>query len=162
ARHGEPGTGREAERGIGPASGETEIGDHHVHDRTDAAKAGGRVIGVFRRSGEMARVSGKEEVERDFEGILVMSQEQMEFLISQHLDGTISPEDEAILRKLLETSEDARRLLGEYQKLDEVMKGGMPVPQMRWEKVGEMISSAVSASEDDEIAISEYIDGGLS
>jgi anti-sigma factor RsiW len=90
-----------------------------------------------------------------------MTQEQVEFLISQYIDGTISGEDEGVLRGLLETSEEARKALEEYRKLDEVMKNSMPIPEMRWEKVGEVISSAVGVSEEDEQAISEYLDGTL-
>src|SRR5258705_9925574 len=90
-----------------------------------------------------------------------MMQEQVEFLISQYIDGTISGEDELVLSGLLETSEEARKALEEYRKLDEVMKNSMPIPEMRWEKVGEVISSAVGVSEEDEQAISEYLGGTL-
>jgi len=35
-----------------------------------------------------------------------MTQEQIEFLISQHLDGTLSSEEEAKVRQLRETSDE--------------------------------------------------------
>jgi anti-sigma factor RsiW len=99
-----------------------------------------------------------------------MTREQMEFLISQYLDGTISREDELVVRELLATSEEAQGIAAEYEKLDQFVKAAArPVPGMNWEKVGEAIGAAVdeqaevgAVSEEDEFAISEYIDGSLS
>jgi anti-sigma factor RsiW len=98
-----------------------------------------------------------------------MTNDQIEFLISQYIDGTISGEDEAILRSVLAENADARALLAEYEKLDQLMKGTMPLPAMKWEKVSEVIGAAVDdqgsrevVSEEDEFAISEYLDGTLS
>jgi len=93
----------------------------------------------------------------------------MEFLISQHLDGTLSREDEAKVRELLNTSQEAQGILGDYQKLDAVLKGAKDLPAVKWDVLASTISSAVDAvgeagavSEEDEFAISEYLDGTLS
>jgi anti-sigma factor RsiW len=98
-----------------------------------------------------------------------MTREEMEFLLSQHLDGTLSLEDEAKVRQLLENSAEAQEILGEYQKLEGVLKGSKDLPAVKWEMLAERISSAVDAvgeakpiSEDDEFAITEYLDGTLS
>jgi len=98
-----------------------------------------------------------------------MTREEMEFLISQHLDGTLSREEEAKVRELLRSSEEAREVLGEYQKLDEVLKGAAGAPGMKWDVLAEKISAAVDSvgeaqavNEDDEQAVSEYLDGTLS
>jgi anti-sigma-K factor RskA len=96
-----------------------------------------------------------------------MDSEQMEFLISQYLDGTLSGEEEAGVRELLASNEEARRILGEYQKLDGVLKGARGGPAVKWDVLAEKISEAVdcvgeAVSEEDEFAINEYVDGTLS
>ena len=50
--------------------GETAAGDRDVYDRRNAAEAGGRGDGMFGGGGEVACVSGTEEVERDDEEII--------------------------------------------------------------------------------------------
>src|SRR5712671_1547160 len=98
-----------------------------------------------------------------------MTREEMEFLLSQHLDGTLSREDEGKVRELLESSAEARAILGEYQNLDRVLKGAKDLPAVKWDVLAEKISGAVDAvgeagsvSEEDEFAISEYLDETLS
>lgn len=98
-----------------------------------------------------------------------MTREEMEFLISQHLDGTLSREEEAKVRELLTSSDDAREILAEYQKLDGILKGSAAAPAVKWEMLADKISSAVDAvgeagsvSEEEELAITEYLDGSLS
>src|SRR6266550_2658925 len=98
-----------------------------------------------------------------------MTREEMEFLISQHLDGTLSREDEGKVRELLETSAEAQTILAEYQNLDRVLKGAKDLPAVKWDVLASTISSAVDAvgeagvvNEEDEFAITEYLDGTLS
>src|SRR5256885_987126 len=98
-----------------------------------------------------------------------MTREEMEFLISQHLDGTLSREDEAKVRELLERSAEAQAIVGEYQKLDAVLKSAKDLPAVKWDVLASTISSAVDAvgeagavGEEDEFAISEYLDETLS
>jgi len=93
----------------------------------------------------------------------IMTREEMEFLISQHLDGTLSREDEAKVRELLASSQEAREILAEYQKLDGVLKAG-GAPAVKWDMLAEKISAAVdshSITEEDERLVSEYVDGSL-
>jgi len=92
-----------------------------------------------------------------------MTREEMEFLISQHLDGTLSREDEAKVRELLASSDEAREILAEYQKLDSVLKA-QGAPAIKWEMLAEKISAAVDShtiTEEDEQLVSEYVDGSL-
>ncbi|HEV8378079.1 MAG TPA: hypothetical protein VGP99_04460, partial [Tepidisphaeraceae bacterium] len=96
-----------------------------------------------------------------------MTSEQMEFLISQYLDGTLSGEEESGVRELLASNEEARRILAEYQKLDGVLKTARGAPAVKWDVLAEKISEAVDCvgegvSEEDEFAINEYVDGTLS
>jgi anti-sigma factor RsiW len=97
-----------------------------------------------------------------------MTRDEIEFLISQHLDGTLSREDEAKVRELLNTSQEAQAILAEYQKLDGVLKSAKDLPAVKWDVLASTISSAVDAvgeagsvSEEDEFAITEYLDGTL-
>ena len=97
-----------------------------------------------------------------------MTREEMEFLLSQHLDGTLSHEDEAKARQLLASSPEAREILAEYQKLDSVLKN-QNSPAVKWDMLASTISAAVdgvseanAVSEDDEFAVSEYLDQTLS
>jgi len=94
-----------------------------------------------------------------------MTHEEMEFLISQHLDGTLSSEEQAKVRQLLASSDEARGILAEYQKLDNVLKSAGS-PAVKWNLLAEKISQAVdcvgeaaAVGEEDEFAISEYLDG---
>src|SRR3954469_4239276 len=97
-----------------------------------------------------------------------MTREEMEFLLSQHLDGTLSHEDEAKVRQLLASSVEAREILAEYQKLDSVLKN-QNSPAVKWDMLASTISAAVdgvseanAVSENDEFAVSEYLDRTLS
>src|SRR4051812_24928049 len=97
-----------------------------------------------------------------------MTREEMEFLISQHLDGTLSHEDDAKVRQLLASSVEAREILAEYQKLDGVLKN-QNSPAVKWDVLASTISAAVdgvseanAVGEEDEFAVSEYLDQTLS
>src|SRR5690348_9407674 len=91
----------------------------------------------------MARVSGAEEVERDFERTFVMTIEQLEFAISQYLDGTLLADEEAALVERLATDPSARAIFAEYEKLNTVVKSAMPLPAIDWSSFSQQVSSAV-------------------
>ena len=57
-----------------------------------------------------------------------MNREQIEFAISQYLDGTLNPLKRAGVEAHLEKDADARALLEEYRRLDGVLKGALPEP----------------------------------
>src|ERR1044072_6359543 len=92
-----------------------------------------------------------------------MTREETEVLIRQHLDGTLAREDQGKVLELLASSEEAREILGEYQKLDGVLKA-QGAPAVKWDMLAEKISAAVdshSITEEDEQLVSEYVDGTL-
>ena len=60
-----------------PASGKAASGDCDVHDPGNASEAGRRGAGMLSRGREVARVSGKEEVEGNVEGTFVMADFRM-------------------------------------------------------------------------------------
>lgn len=99
-----------------------------------------------------------------------MTNDQLEFAISQYLDGTLPPEERSALERLLESDADAQRLLEEYRSLDLLAKGALPLPNLNWNKISASISDAVAAeagsapqplSDEDEYAITQYLEGDL-
>src|SRR5437016_363877 len=133
-RAGRQGAGREAQGSAGEASGEAAAGDRDVHDRRDAAEGRGRGAELQRRGGEVARVPGTQEVEGVVEGSSVMDREQLEFRITQYLDGDLPAAEVAALEQVLAVDADARKVLGQHRALDAALKRELPVPQMKWDR----------------------------
>jgi len=69
--------------------------------------------------------------------------DDLEFRLSQYLDGSLTPAQAAEVERLVAGSGEARALLEQYQKLDAALKG-MPLPEVRWEALAEHISSTVA------------------
>jgi anti-sigma factor RsiW len=69
--------------------------------------------------------------------------EQLEFLLSQYLDGTLSVPERKALEIRLKQDPVLRQSLEEYSKLDELLRTSMPLPRMQWDDLGDRISSAV-------------------
>ena len=99
-----------------------------------------------------------------------MTHDQLEFAISQYLDGTLPPEERASLELRFQSDAEARRMLEEYRSLDAVVKQSLPVPGVKWNNLANAISSAVAANaessaqaltDEDEYAITQYLDGDL-
>jgi hypothetical protein len=59
-----------------------------------------------------------------------VSPDELEFLISQHLDGDLSPADEARLQAALAADASARALLAEHAKVHEVLVASRDVPEL--------------------------------
>ncbi|HZK80622.1 MAG TPA: hypothetical protein VFC46_06130 [Humisphaera sp.] len=76
-----------------------------------------------------------------------MTDEQLEFSISQYLDGTLPETERGSLERRLNEDADARALLAEYRKLNVVLKSGAGLPSINWESFAMAISSAVDAAE---------------
>ena len=72
-----------------------------------------------------------------------MVSERIEFLISQHVDGTISDDDRAVLEAHLATDADARLLVQEYCKLDALVKAAPPVPDVDFDVLAARINEAI-------------------
>src|SRR2546423_1093223 len=76
-----------------------------------------------------------------------MSTDELEFLISQYLDGTLNPLEKAVLEERLASDVAARELLGQYWQLDALVKRGLPEPRIDHDALRATISSAVSRAE---------------
>src|SRR5436305_1634901 len=70
----------------------------------------------------------------------------LEFSISQYLDGSLSPAEKSALESRLSSDPQARRLLEEHRKLDQMLKAS-PMPELRWDLLAGQISTAVAQVE---------------
>ena len=57
-----------------------------------------------------------------------MIDEQLEFLIAQHADGSLPESERALVELRLKTDAEARALLDEYRTLDATLMASMPLP----------------------------------
>jgi hypothetical protein len=84
-----------------------------------------------------------------------MTEDRLEFLISEHLDGSLSSSDAEALHAALAESEQARSLLRQYESLNDCVRRSSPrLPEIRWDRLAERISGAV-ASVADSVAASD-------
>lgn len=73
-----------------------------------------------------------------------MTRDELEFQISQYLDGTLSSDEMAALQERLASDADARRLLAEYRRLNEHLARALPLPAVNWGRLAEHLSSVVA------------------
>lgn len=76
-----------------------------------------------------------------------MNLEQLEFQITQYLDGTLSEGQRAALEQRLSADPEARRLLEEHRRVDALLKQMPPVPQVNWDALAQHISASVAQQE---------------
>ena len=110
-----------------------------------------------------------------------MTPEQLEFSLSQYLDGSLPADQIPALEARLRNDAAARELLAEYRTLDTLLKAPAALPAIAWDALASHLSEAVSGIADDsdaarkrdrlnnessvaeqlEFAVSQYIDGNL-
>lgn len=75
-----------------------------------------------------------------------MDREQLEFQISQYIDGTLSMTEAVALEQVLAGDAEARAMLEDFRKLNASLKreNVAPLPEIRWEKLAEHLSAAVA------------------
>lgn len=71
-----------------------------------------------------------------------MERDELEFLISQYVDGTLGEADRAALQRRLETDAGARELLEEHRTVTQLMRSA-PLPAVRWDRLADAISSTI-------------------
>ena len=80
-----------------------------------------------------------------------MTRDELEFQISQYLDGTLALAERDALEDRLGSDADARALLAEYRDVDAVLKASVSaLPDVRWDRLADYLSHAVAAAEIDE------------
>lgn len=73
-----------------------------------------------------------------------LSREELEYAISQYLDGTLPLLERAALEERLASDAEARDILAEYRTLDATLKSAMPVPEVGWDELTSQIRSALA------------------
>lgn len=68
------------------------------------------------------------------------TRDELEYTISQYLDGTLDPLAQATLEDTLATDGVARALLADYQRLNGALKA-MPIPEIAWDELAARINS---------------------
>ncbi len=69
-----------------------------------------------------------------------MTRDELEFLISRYIDGTLNPLEQAIAEEQLAGNADARAIHAEFMQLDGVLKSAMPLPEIAWDRLAAGIS----------------------
>jgi anti-sigma factor RsiW len=91
-----------------------------------------------------------------------MNPEQLEFAISQYLDGSLPAEEVAALEARLNEDAAARGLLAEYRRVDALLKGTpSAVPAIEWGRLAGRIGAAVQEADELQFALCQYADGTL-
>lgn len=73
-----------------------------------------------------------------------MTRDELEFSISQYLDGTLAADQHAVLEERLATDAEARALYAEYQSLQGVLTTSLPaMPEVDWDQFAARVSGAV-------------------
>jgi anti-sigma factor RsiW len=75
-----------------------------------------------------------------------MNRDQLEFAITQYLDGTLPPGQVSALEELLRTDELAGELLVEHQRLSAILKAGRKAtapPVLDWDRIASTISGSL-------------------
>jgi len=73
-----------------------------------------------------------------------MNADNLEYLVSQYADGSLSALEVADVEKALAAQPEARELLQQYRTLDGALRA-MPLPAVRWEALTAHLSNAVAA-----------------
>jgi len=71
--------------------------------------------------------------------------EELEFVLSQYADGTLpAAQRDAVEKRLLDDPATLAEL-EKYRKLDDLLRGSMPLPPIEWEALADRISAEVFA-----------------
>ena len=77
-----------------------------------------------------------------------MTRDELEFSISQYLDGTLAADQRDALDERLATDAEARALYAEYQSLQGVLISSQPaMPEVDWDQFASQVSAAIDRAE---------------
>lgn len=77
-----------------------------------------------------------------------MSADELEYAISQYLDGTLPPLERSALDERLAADPVARAMLEQYRRLNSALKGGLPeMSAVAWDRLAGTIQQSVAAEE---------------
>ena len=69
--------------------------------------------------------------------------DQLEYAISQYIDGTLPPLESAALEERFAVDAEARAILEEYRALDRALKTSLPLPAVAWDRLAAHLSEAM-------------------
>ncbi len=82
-----------------------------------------------------------------------MLQEELEFSISQYVDGTLVDDaSRARVEELLASNVEAREAFHSFQKMDTVLRTAMPLPALDWAAVNASIVSVIDQADEADAA----------
>jgi anti-sigma factor RsiW len=87
-----------------------------------------------------------------------MEQDELEFRISQYVDGTLEGADRAELERRLQTDAAAQALLEEHRAVTELVRSAR-LPEVRWERLAETISSVIDEEMDARVRRASWVIG---
>jgi anti-sigma factor RsiW len=74
-----------------------------------------------------------------------MNSEELEFAISQYLDGNLPPGQAPALEELLRTDPAAQGILNQYKKLNDAVRASSPtLPQVKWDRLAMHLSQTIA------------------
>src|SRR5439155_7362633 len=76
-----------------------------------------------------------------------MDREQLEFRISQYVDGALPAAEAAALVETLASDAEARALLEDFRKLHSAMAREAALPAVKWDRLAAHLSDAVAAED---------------
>ncbi len=77
-----------------------------------------------------------------------MTRDQLEFLISQYVDGTLPPDEHAALEHRLQSDTKARQILNEFRSLNDLLRTQLPsIPDVNWDQFAAGTSRAIADEE---------------
>src|SRR4051794_30771653 len=76
-----------------------------------------------------------------------MNREQLEFSISQYLDGALPDAERSLLERRCEADAEARQLLAEYRSLNDALRIQNPLPELNWERLADRLSTSIAAED---------------
>jgi negative regulator of sigma E activity len=82
---------------------------------------------------------------------MIKDRDQLEYAISQYLDGTLNEFDRRVLEERLATDAEARLLASEYAQVDSVLKNTPVTPEVDFDALASRISASI-ADEDSHVA----------
>jgi anti-sigma factor RsiW len=75
-----------------------------------------------------------------------MLSEELDFLLMQYLDPSLTPGQRAVVRRAIESCPEAKMLLRSHQKLDDLLRSQIPMPPIRWDRLAKRISAKIRRS----------------
>lgn len=76
-----------------------------------------------------------------------MTRDELEFSISQYIDGALPPLERAALEEKLATDAEARAVLDGYRRLNGLVNSALPLPRVQWDRLAAQLSKTVAGAE---------------